>query len=304
MNRRWKEVRLVIPVPWLEAIAADLQALGFSGLWIDEPAEKDGASVIRCYLPETEWHPDVLGKLNLRLNLLSRFFACEPPSAHLDVKTIEEEDWASKWLPFFTPFQVGHVWIRSSRKSVRLKNGEQEIIIDPGQAFGTGHHETSRLCMEAILRLSSGSTVGADMLDLGTGTAILAMFAVMVGLKDVIAADIDPSAVETAQKNLARNGMSPLVHLFTGSLNALRARFDLIVANLSFSALTELSGMFAERLRKGGQVVVSGFLQHELEPLSEAFSAQRLRCVEVRTANEWVCGTFQKRAARSGVECL
>ena len=287
---------MVVPCGWLEVISGHLQVLGFSGLWIDEAGSM---SVVRCYLPESEWRPSLLEQLKAQLKVLSRLFSQKPQETDIAVKTIEEEDWASKWLPFFVPFKIGNVWIRSSRSSVSLQNEEREIIVDPGQAFGTGHHETTRLCMEAILRLRSQLREQAVVLDLGTGTGILAMFAFMKGLKNLIAVDQDPAAVDTARKNLAENRMSGSVQLFLGSLNALKTTFDLVVANLSFSAFKQLSGTLARRLSVGGQVVASGFLGDEVEVLSETFSAAGLRRVEVSIANEWACGVFKKAGSSS-----
>ena len=297
MNRRWKEVVITVSPAWLEVIAEPLQSLGFSGLWIEEAAGRTNESVVRCYLAESQWRPALSDEIKSRLKALAPLFSLAGEQGRVEVRTIDEEDWASNWLPFFVPFKIGHVWIRSSRKSVVLERGERELVIDPGQAFGTGHHETTRLCMEAIRGLRGELKDDASVLDLGTGTGILAMFAYMLGLKNVIAADIDPVAVETARKNLQENRVPRSVRLMTGSLSALNRPFDLVVANLSFPVLKDLTPLLAHRLTKGGRLVVSGVLADDVSPLCRNFSTEGLRRKDVSLLNDWACVVYEPTSA-------
>jgi ribosomal protein L11 methyltransferase len=157
----------------------------------------------------------------------------------LHIGLIDEEDWASKWLPFFQPLKIGSVWIRPSTKSVRLSESEQEIILDPGQAFGTGHHESTQLCLESMLLLRPFLEDGTPILDLGTGSGILAMFAAKIGFRNVVALDVDESLESTEE------------------------RFGLILANLSASLLQNLAEELRLHLDKDGWLVAGGFLSGE-----------------------------------------
>ena len=300
MKRRWKEIAITVPPEWLEVIGEPLQSLGFSGLWIEgieEAAGRTNESLVRCYLPESQWRPALLDEIKVRLKELAALFSPTGEHGRVEVRTIDEQDWASNWLPFFVPFKIGNVWIRSSRKTLVLKRGERELVIDPGQAFGTGHHETTRLCMEAIRVLRCDLKDDASVLDLGTGTGILAMFAYTLGLKNVIAADIDPVAVETARKNLEKNRVPRSVRLMTGSLSALNRPFDLIVANLSFSVLKDSGRLLAHRLTKKGRLVVSGVLADDVGPLCSTFATEGLCRKDVSLLNDWVCVVYEPSGA-------
>lgn len=293
-------VTLIVPPWWVEVIPHHLEALGFCGLWIDPDPSPSGGSMVRCYLPDEDWRPLLLRELQARLGELSRLLPADTIEPQVDVRTIPEEDWAANWLPFFVPFKEGNIWIRPSAKTVPLADGEREIVIDPGQAFGTGHHESTRLCLGAIRRLRPHLSDHAAVLDLGTGTGILAMFSCRVGLRNLTAVDVDSVAVETARENLKRNGVAETVRLAVGSLDTFRISFDLILANLSFTVLKGLAGELARRVSAGGWVVLSGVLKDEVIPLSRVFSARGFTPIDRVFMNEWGCLIGQRQNAVPG----
>jgi ribosomal protein L11 methyltransferase len=293
VKKRWIEVAVTIPSWWIDVLSHHLERLGFSSLWIDEETGGDEFVVVRCYRLEAKWRPHLIAELEACLKELGRFFPGGVKSGRVKVRTLPEEDWASKWLRFFVPFKIGNVWIRCSRKSVVLRDGERELVLDPGQAFGTGHHETTRLCMERIRYLRAEMEDHAVILDLGTGTGILAMFAQALGFKHVTATDIDVAAVETARKNLVKNRIASSVQLVAGSEDCLKGPFDLIVANLSFPVLRELPAKLSNRLKRSGWLVMSGFLKDDVRTLDRRFSAQGFHQVDISVQNEWACTVYR-----------
>jgi ribosomal protein L11 methyltransferase len=294
--KRWVElaIRSADHLLLNEALPAFLQEKGFSGLWIDEEEKTPYRAVLRAYFLEEDWEPGVEGQLDLHLKELSRIFPAAFEGGVISKNVIEEEDWVSRWLPFFEPLKIGSVWIRSSQTAIRLGEDEQEIVMDPGQAFGTGHHESTQLCMESILRLRPLLEDDALVLDLGTGTGILAMFAAKVGLRNILALDTDPVAVETAQGNLSANGVKAFVEINTQPLEFIAQRFALILANLSTSILEELCEELKRHMVMGGWLVVSGLLTGDTDVVVKSFSSRGLEVIHQKNKNEWACLVFRR----------
>jgi ribosomal protein L11 methyltransferase len=295
MKQRWREITLVVPHLWDEILPHFLQEMGFSGLWIDEEGKPPNRLVLRTYLPEKAWEPYMPEQLEGYLKELSRIFGIGPQEAELGIRVIDEEDWASKWLPFFQPLKVGFVWIRPSRKSVHIAAGEQEIVIDPGQAFGTGHHETTRLCLESILQVRPFLQDEASVLDLGTGSGILAMFAAKVGFRNILALDIDRVAVETALRNIKINRLEDFIRVSNEPLESIKKRFGLILANLSFPLLENLAKELRLHLVTDGRLVVSGILTGETDELLLSLYAKGLELTHQKSKNDWECLILRSR---------
>lgn len=266
-----------------------MEEKGFSGLWLDEEGEAPHRLLLRAYLREELWEPCILEQLMVQLRELSCIFPASPHEAELSMCVIEEEDWASNWLPFFQPLKIGSVWIRPRLKRVRLSPGEQEIILDPGQAFGTGHHECTQLCLEAILLLRPSLEDDASVLDLGTGSGILAMFAAKAGFRNILALDIDPVAVETALRNISANGLERFIQVSSEPLKSIRKPFKLILANLSAPLLNNLADEIRIHLESDGWLVVAGFLTGETDALLQSFYAKGLELAHQEIKNDWEC---------------
>jgi ribosomal protein L11 methyltransferase len=292
---RWHEITLRVPHPWHEVLPYFLEEIGCSGLWLDEEEKPPKRLILRAYLPEGLWEPNVQEELLDHIKALPGIFPESPQKAELSIRLIDEEDWASKWLPFFRPLKIGSVWIRPSQRSFPLSGGEQEIILDPGQAFGTGHHESTQLCLESILLVRPLLADETAVLDLGTGSGILAMFAAKVGLRNILALDTDPLAVETAFRNFTTNGLENVIQVRNESLESTRKRFGLILANLSASLHQNLAEEISLHLNRDGRLVAGGFLADEAEVLIRSFRARGLELTHQNVKNDWGCLIFQVR---------
>lgn len=203
----------------------------------------------------------------------------------LETRLVAEEDWANAWKEHFPVHRVGRrIVIKPSWRPYAPKPGEVVLELDPGLAFGTGLHPTTQMCLMALeRRLRPGTTV----LDLGTGSGILALAAAKLGAGWVLALDIDPVAVEVAAANIAANGLGDRVQVAQGSL-PVGQTFDLIVANITARAIAELSSLIAQALRSGGALIAGGLLQHKAPSVVERLAAAGLRRVGQRRQGDWL----------------
>lgn len=210
------------------------------------------------------------------------------PEITITHESIAAQDWHSAWKKYFKPFLISpRVLIRPSWETAALAPGQIEIVIDPKQAFGTGHHATTR----GMLRLLEKYLRPAlRVIDVGTGTGILAIAAAKLqpGVQ-IVAFDNDPIAVEAAQENIQLNHVLDFVKLYAGTWAALRVPpVDLILANLQYRTLLELLPAFAATLKRDGVMLLSGLLASEGESIKAAAQRQGLQCLEIQPEEEWL----------------
>lgn len=209
------------------------------------------------------------------------------PEVTITHQQIEAQDWHSAWKRYFKPIFISdRVLVRPSWE-VPVAPGQIEIIIDPKQAFGTGHHATTRSMVQLLEKYLRP---GMRAIDVGTGTGILAIAAAKLQPNvQVVALDTDPIAVEAACENINLNRVQDCVKLYTGPLAALRVQtVDLILANLQHQTLLPLLADFSSRLSRGGVLLLSGLLVQESESIRLALESSGLQCIETRTEEEWL----------------
>jgi ribosomal protein L11 methyltransferase len=197
------------------------------------------------------------------------------PSELGEIEGVPDTDWSESWKAGLGASVISErLVVRPSFVAHARAPGQAEVVIDPGQAFGTGTHASTRLALEWIDRLAGALPAGARVLDVGTGSGVLALAAAALAEVRVVAFDLDPVAVREARANAASNGCAVRVALFAGRLDALAGSgFDLIVANLLRSEALPLLAGLAARTRAGGQAVFSGLLESEIEAFSAAATA-------------------------------
>lgn len=210
------------------------------------------------------------------------------PNIAVTHETIAAQDWHSAWKKYFKPFLISsRVLIRPSWEAATLAPGQIEIVIDPKQAFGTGHHATTR----GMLRLLEKYLQPAmRVIDAGTGTGILAIAAAKLQPHvRVTAFDNDPIAVTAAQENILLNQATDCIKLVAGTLAALRLPpVDLILANLQHLTLLELLPDFVASLKPNGMMLLSGLLAHEGESIKSAAQSLGWQCSEILQEEEWL----------------
>jgi ribosomal protein L11 methyltransferase len=298
---RWLEIAVEVAGIDAETVADAFRQCCSGGVAIEPAARLEGeayvvdgdaAALVKGYLPPGEDSAGVRRSLRLAL----RFAPLERPPRWRRARRLREEDWRDSWKRYFRPQRIGkRLLVKPSWATCEVAAGDTVIEIDPGMAFGTGQHPTTAMCLRALEeRLRPGDAV----LDLGAGSGILAIAAAGLGAKRVLALDIDPQAVKAARENAAANGVQGVVEVREGTLpeGAPGERCDMVVANISGLTIERLAPAFAESLREGGTLIVSGFLEDSVDGLSRALEAAGFRMERVDAEGVWRAIT----AARTG----
>lgn len=315
----WLELSVEVDSEAVEAVSEVLARYGYNGGVVVEPAWTPGdegpefrydaarPSVLRTYVPLDERAEDTRQRVEQALWHLGQMRSVGP----LRTRALQEEDWANAWKQHYTVLRVGErIVIVPSWLEHHPAPDDVVLRLDPGMAFGTGLHPTTQLCLRLLERYVRP---GQHVLDLGTGSGILAIAAARLGADAVLALDNDPVAVAVAAENVARNGVGERVTVAEGSLGAGTrlghwlsgdfgppeapapsaaapgpGPFDLIVANLIARALALLAADLAAALAPGAALISSGILDAREAEVRAAFDAAGLRLVERHAEGEWV----------------
>jgi ribosomal protein L11 methyltransferase len=190
-----------------------------------------------------------------------------------EVAVVPDQDWGEVWKRGLEPLVIGRAFVRPSWIAAEAPPGMAEIVLDPGMAFGTGTHPTTSLCLAALSDLLAARP-GARVLDVGTGSGLLAIAAKKLGAGQVAGNDDDPIAVRVARENAALNGVD--LDLNERDVGAQRGPFDLVLANILANTLVELAPALAAQLAPGGVVLLSGILTPQEEEVRSAYLAAGL----------------------------
>lgn len=306
MNNSWYEISCSVPECHAEVVGDFLTEYTGSGVSLDNrmvdafsPDEIPVAKqvLVKAYIPQGEESPvDLLAPVEKFLHELEVLSPGEPFAKPL-LSVVDAEDWSTSWKAHFKPLRIGrHLLIVPTWEDIPHTDGDLVIRIDPGMAFGTGGHETTRLCLELLESVMEGAALFSvpSLLDLGTGSGILAMAANLLGAGRILALDIDPDAVVVARENLAINSMAESIECGTDPLESLAENFDIILANILAEELVRLAPHLAERLLPGGSLILSGILAEKEAFVKSGFVSQPLEYVRTAYAGEWVAMLYQK----------
>ncbi|HKW78502.1 MAG TPA: 50S ribosomal protein L11 methyltransferase, partial [Candidatus Limnocylindria bacterium] len=250
--RRWLELLVPVHAEAVEAVSEILTRVGHQGIAVDLPLEPRGGldHTVKAYLLEDG---ETVARVNDVRDALGHLQAFGlGPIGELVAREIKEEDWLESWKAQFTPLRVGRFLVRPSWSEPAATDAI-EIVLDPGMAFGTGLHPTTQQCLEAVSALPLEAK---SVLDVGTGSGILAIAAAKRGGSPVVAVDTDPLAVEAARENAERNGVA--IPIGAGSAADVPGRFEYVIANLVSPELQRIAGNLVARLAPGGTLVVAG----------------------------------------------
>ena len=273
---------------WVDVcIPAELDAGELLGM-LDDPAVQgawEDAGTIHLYWPGDQWNGDRLASVRSVLSRMSR--ASEAESSLL-VNRLPAQDWNQQWAQSVKPLRIGRrLVIRPSWEPVVLQPDEIEIILDPKQAFGTGHHATTRMLLEWLQDDIRGGEV---VLDVGAGSGILAMATLRLGAASAVGVECDPVAVECARDYASQNGFGQELELVCGMLSDLveRVRPDLVLANLDRQTLLALADDLAAYGTAGARLLCSGLLVDQEAEVAARYSKFGLYPTNRREQDGWV----------------
>jgi ribosomal protein L11 methyltransferase len=304
MNDFWIEILIPVPAEGEDLLCNELQALGCAGVTVVERVldtfeppchehEKGAILLVRAFFPPNEDAEGLRQKVQDRLVWLAKLL----PGLSTDLpqmQQVRQDDWAENWKQHFPPLHIGErLLIRPSWETHAPLPGQTVIELDPGMAFGTGTHATTRLCLEALAELLP-TTGSARVLDVGTGSGILAMAAAALGASEVLACDIDADACRAAAENVARNGLDDRVTITAKPLEQLTGAFDVVLANILAEENIRLVGQFFQHLAPGGALILSGILQEKEAAVTSAFAAWPLHGPRISHREEWSCLVYHR----------
>lgn len=236
---------------------------------------------IKAYIQEKDWSQDILEDVNI---INSKEFEISYTSS-----AIAQVNWNSEWEKNFDPIEVdGKCIVRAPFHPE--KNFEYEIVIEPKMSFGTGHHETTFMMLQFVLE---NDFEGKTVLDMGCGTAVLAILAELKGAVEIDAIDIDEWCFENSMENIQRNQCKNIsVHLGNASLLTDK-KYDVIIANINRNILLDDMETYAHSLNKGGSIFLSGFYKEDLPAITERCNNLGMEFVENKERNKWVAAKFK-----------
>jgi len=263
---------------------------------LPELEEDDGTAIVSFYIDEEEDAEALINQVKEGLIEMSSYI--QVGSGKITVSETEDKDWINNWKEFFKPFRIDDtIVIKPTWEELTLaKEGDLIIEIDPGTSFGTGAHETTKLCIIGIKKHIKPHSV---ILDAGSGSGILSIIAKKLGAKEVLGIDIDQNATFSAKENAAVNHL-PIkegdLTFVTGNMiedDGIRTelgkeRYDLVVANILADVIIPLSDVIGENLKPGGVFISSGIINTKEAAVREALEKNHFTILEVNRMNDWV----------------
>lgn len=331
---KWMKFRIKTITDAEDVIISTLYDIGLEGVQIEDKipltaAEKeqmfvdilpdgpedDGVAYLSFFVEEDEngslfvngaasTREEILAMVKEELEGLKSFM--EIGEGSIEVAETEDIDWINNWKQYFHQFCIDDLLVIPSWEEVREEDRGKKILhIDPGTAFGTGMHETTQLC---IRQLKKHITSETELLDVGTGSGILAIIALMYGIRHAVGTDLDPCALEAVRENREANGIaSKDFDMMIGNLITEQEvrdrvgynRYDIVVANILADVLVPLTPIVREHLKEGGIYITSGIIDDKEQTVAEAVKAAGMEILEITHQGEWVSVTARK-PQRSG----
>ena len=319
----WVEVDIYTTSEGIEAVTGSLLGLGINGFVIKDAEDfqeflsdksinwdyidddlmglKNCETTVTAYLPENAQGLENLEAVKAELKALrgrdeqGRFGRLE-----YELKNVKEEDWANNWKQYFKPIKIGDkLLIKPSWEKADEKEQRRILEIDPASSFGTGQHNTTRLCLELV---EENLNEGDKVLDLGCGSGILSIGASLLGAESCTAVDIDQNSVKIAGENAVKNNIpQEKYRTFCGNITddkALRESigtgYDMVCANIVADVLIAMSPYFGDFLKDGGTLVISGIIDMRKDEVLDRIKEQGFVLQQVRELEDWVAASFKK----------
>ena len=301
----WTDISITVPRRYADTAEAVATMVANGGIYIEDYADLEQQAweiahvdlieqelldkprdvvIVHMYLAPDENPAEVLPLFRQRLDDAGVEYT-------LNTEGVEQEDWQNAWKQYYHAMDIG--------RRLAIVPGWEEydtdrtvITMDPGMAFGTGTHETTSLCLETLDELVQG---GERMLDIGTGSGILAIAALKLGAKEAEGVDIDPMCVRTAGENAQRNGVAERLTVLVGDLSDKASGvYDIITANIVAAAILSLATAVPALMAPGAKFIASGIIDERRDEVLDGLKAAGLRPVQVKEKRGWVCIICEK----------
>lgn len=313
----WKKLTIETTTEAVDMISYTLGELGVEGIEVEdniplseedkkamfidilpELPTDDGTARITCYIDDPERDVDALVEdIKEELEHIRQFM--DIGSGCITLGETEDKDWINNWKEFFHPFRLDNILIKPTwidQSEVELQPGDLLVEIDPGTAFGTGAHETTKLCIAQLKKYLNGEQ---EVFDVGCGSGILSIIAVKIGAKQVFGVDIDPLAIDASYENAAVNHISKTQVSFqkgdvigdSGFTAAIEKQYDVVVANILADVIIPLSEKIAPFLKPDGVFISSGIINTKEAQVREALLQNGFEIMETTYMKDWVCFT-------------
>ena len=304
----WTELTIYTSTEGMEPLKSQLIDIGINGFVVEDPAElqqfiddnsgswdliEDGIidetiiPNIKIYISDDQQGRERIEKICSIIDDIKQTGSTEFGTLNTEYLKVKDEDWASSWKVHFKPFKVGtKLYIKPSWENIENDEGRIVIEIDPASSFGSGQHETTRLCLEA---LEEYVREFYRVIDVGTGSGILSVAAVMLGASDVIGVDIEENSVKTAQETALLNNCSDKVSFFRSDLleGILVEKADIVIGNLFSNIIVRLIPQALEVLVEGGYLITSGIISDSLNDVTEEYKKYGLNIIEQKNIGQW-----------------
>lgn len=288
----WFEIRVVVDGERKEAVSNRLFELGARGV---SDADKGAEAHLTGYF-DGKSAPVALREIGVYLEALCQLFSL-PAFPKPELAAVADADWVELHKEFYKAQKLSSQFflIPAWDKTTKAPGGMMPIVLDLGQAFGTGLHPSTQLAMHLMERTIEGTTKSDSLrlIDVGTGTGILAIVGEKLGLKDIEAMDIDPIAVECAQDNLKLNHCKH-IHLFTGELAQVKGPAEIVVSNILLEVHVSLVETYRKLVKPNGHILLSGLLTPQLPEVEELFTRNGFLKEETQSNGEWSAACYRR----------
>lgn len=292
---KWIELNIDAPPEYVEPLSGIFHRYGHGGVAIEQeaghnPDEGETLPVsdfvtIKTYLPVDNTTEHRKNQIDIGVRLVGHLVEIPP----LRERYIEESDWQNAWKEHFYSLRIGnHIVVCPTWRSVDESESDIIVHLDPGMAFGTGHHPTTRRCLEILERETK---IGDRILDVGCGSGILSITAVKLGAKLAIGLEIDPTAVQVGMENVAINGLDKQVVISQGTFpnhNAGSHAFDIVVANISAKVIQDLAEDLVGSISLGGKLIAGGIIEPHIDAVVHALTANGATIDQTFVDGDWI----------------
>ncbi len=306
MDKEWIEVAIVTSSEAVEAVSGILYNTGVKGVSIEDPEDiefkkknpgdwdyfdetlllvKDGA-IVKGYYKQDEHMDEYLRYIKDSINNLEQF-GIDKGKGLITVCKVNEEDWENNWKKYYKPSKIGEkVVVKPIWENYEVKDDEVIVELDPGMAFGTGTHETTRMCIKALEKHVKPESV---VFDIGTGSGILAITAAKLKAKEAIGVDLDPVAVKSAGENVKYNNIDNIKIMHGNLMEVVDGKADIVIANIIADVIIFLTEEVKKFIVTGGLFISSGIIRERKDDVVNKLEECGFKIEEVNVDGEWVC---------------